>query len=251
MLIKDFEGFINDTFTKERLEIVKDKDEYGFTNIGAEEIYKIGYCTNLTVETAKEAVKQKVNLLITHHDAWEWMTGMKEVVLKILKQSEISHFYIHLPLDDADFGNNTSILERLGFRVVDKFSNDDGMYCGRIGELDNPIEFEELVSRIENLMEEPVRSWKNHEGKIKRIGVVTGAGFFSTDVEEAAKLGCDVYFTGEKTLYTVQYAKFININLIVGSHTFIEIFGVESLANLINKRYSEVDVVKINEEHIE
>lgn len=87
MLVKDFEGFINDTFTKERLEIVKDKDEYGFTNIGAEEIYKVGYCTNLTVETAKEAAKQKVNLLLTHHDAWEWMTGMKDEVLKILKNN--------------------------------------------------------------------------------------------------------------------------------------------------------------------
>ncbi len=251
MLVKDFEGFINDTFTKERLEIVKDKDEYGFTNIGAEEIYKVGYCTNLTVETAKEAAKQKVNLLLTHHDAWEWMTGMKDEVLKILKNNQISHFYIHLPLDDADFGNNTSILERLGFRVIDKFSNDDGMYCGRIGELDNPIEFEELVSRIENLMEEPVRGWKNHEGKIKKIGVVTGAGFSATDIEEAVKLGCDSYFTGEKILYTVQYAKFTEINLIVGSHTFTEIFGLESLANLISKRYPEVDVVKINEEHIE
>lgn len=156
-----------------------------------------------------------------------------------------------MPLDDADFGNNTSILERLGFRVIDKFSNDDGMYCGRIGELDNPIEFEELVSRIENLMEEPVRGWKNHEGKIKKIGVVTGAGFSATDIEEAVKLGCDSYFTGEKILYTVQYAKFTEINLIVGSHTFTEIFGLESLANLISKRYPEVDVVKINEEHIE
>ncbi len=32
-------------------------------------------------------------------------------------------------------------------------------------------------------------------------------------------LGCDAYFTGEKILYTIQYAKQANINLIVGSHT--------------------------------
>ena len=34
MLIKEFENFIIDTFTKEKLEIVKGKNEYGFTNIG-------------------------------------------------------------------------------------------------------------------------------------------------------------------------------------------------------------------------
>ena len=38
MLIKDFEKFIIDTFTKEKLEIVKGKKEYGFTNIGRDNI---------------------------------------------------------------------------------------------------------------------------------------------------------------------------------------------------------------------
>lgn len=251
MLIKDFEDFILSTFTEEKLNIVSGKEEYGFTNIGTEGISKIGYCTNLTIETAKEAVKNGVNLLVTHHDAWEWMTGMKEEVLSILKQSNITHFYIHLPLDDAEFGNNTTILKKLGFRVVDKFSNDEGMYCGRVGEIDNAIEFEDLVKRIETLLEEPVQSWKNNEKLIKRIGVVTGAGFSSTDIEEADRLGCDVYFTGEKILYTVQYARFTKINLIVGSHTFTEIFGLESLAKMINEKYPIVEIIRIQEDHIE
>lgn len=176
---------------------------------------------------------------------------MKEEALNILKQSNITHFYIHLPLDDAEFGNNTSILKKLGFRVVDKFSNDEGMYCGRIGEIDNPITFEELVKKIEILLEEPVRSWKNNEKLIKRIGVVTGAGFSSTDIKDAAELGCDVYLTGEKILYTVQYARFTKINLIVGSHTFTEIFGLESLAKMINEKYPIVKIIRIEEDHIE
>ncbi|MBZ9687391.1 Nif3-like dinuclear metal center hexameric protein [Clostridium estertheticum] len=251
MLIKDFENFIIDTFTKEKLEIVKEKNEYGFTNIGSEEVLKLGYCTNLTIESALEAVKNNVNLLITHHDAWEWMSGMKEDVLDILKQSHITHFYIHLPLDDAEFGNNTSILKKLGFKVIDKFSNDDGMYCGRIGEIDEPIEFEKLVNRIELLLEEPIRKWRNNERLIKRIGVVTGAGFSAIDIKDAVKLGCDAYFTGEKILYTVQYAQYSKINLLVGSHTFTEIFGLESLVKIINERYPMVDIIRIKEEHIE
>ena len=251
MLIKDFESFIVDKFTKEKLDIVKGKGEYGFTNIGVEEIFKVGYCTNLTIETAKEAAKHSIDLLVTHHDAWEWMTGIKEEALSILEKSGTTHFYIHLPLDDAEFGNNTSILQKLGFRVVDKFSNDEGMYCGRIGEIDNPIEIEELVKRIEILLDEPVKMWKNNERLIKRVGVVTGAGFSATDIKDAAKLGCDVYFTGEKILYTVQYAKYTKINLIVGSHTFTEIFGVESLAKMINEKYPELEIFRIEEDHIE
>lgn len=251
MLIKDFENFIIDTFTREKLDIVKDKGEYGFTNIGIENISRIGYCTNLTIETAKEAAKNKVDLLITHHDAWEWMNGMKEDVIEILKENNITHFFIHTPLDDAEFGNNTTILNKLGFKVIDKFSNEEGMYCGRIGELDEPIEFERLVNKIEMLLEEPVKRWKNNEKLVKRIGVITGAGSYSNDIIEAINLGCDTYFTGEKTLYTVQYAKYKRINLIVGSHTFTEIFGLESLANMMNKKYPMVEIIRINEEHIE
>lgn len=251
MLIKDFENFIIDIFTKEKLEIVKGKNEYGFTNIGKEDVLKLGYCTNLTIESAREAAKNNLDLLITHHDAWEWMTGMKEDALEILKQSNITHFFIHLPLDDADFGNNTSILKKLGFKVIDKFSNDEGMYCGRIGEIDEPIEFEKLVSKIEMLLEEPVRKWKNNGKLIKKIGVVTGAGFSAIDIKDAVNLGCDAYFTGEKILYTVQYAQYSKINLIVGSHTFTEIFGLESLVEMINKRYHMVETIRIKEEHVE
>ena len=85
MLIKDFENYIIDTFTKEKLDIVKEKNEYGFTNIGAKNVVKLGYCTNLTIESTQESAKNKVDLLITHHDAWEWMSGMKEEALEILK----------------------------------------------------------------------------------------------------------------------------------------------------------------------
>ncbi|MCM1991884.1 Nif3-like dinuclear metal center hexameric protein [Oceanirhabdus seepicola] len=251
MLINDFENFIIDTFTKEKLEIVKGKNEYGFTNMGIKDVSKLGYCTNLTIESAREAAKNNVDLLITHHDAWEWMSGIKEEVLEILKHSNITHFFIHLPLDDAEFGNNTSILKKLGFRVTDKFSNDEGMYCGRIGEIDEPIEFEKLVNKIEMLLEEPVRKWKNNERLIKKIGVVTGAGFSAIDIKDAVNLGCDAYFTGEKILYTVQYAQYSKMNLIVGSHTFTEIFGLESLVKMINKRYPMVEIIRIKEEHIE
>lgn len=251
MLIRDFENFIIDTFSKEKLEIVKGKNEYGFTNIGNENVLRLGYCTNLTIETAREAAKNKVDLLVTHHDAWEWMSGIKKDVTEILKQNNITHFFIHTPLDDAEFGNNTSILKKLGFKVIDKFSNDEGMYCGRIGELDEPIEFEKLVNKIEMLLEEPVRKWKNNERLIKKIAVVTGAGFSAIDIKDAVNLGCDAYFTGEKVLYTVQYAQYSKINLIVGSHTFTEIFGLESLVMMLNERFPMVEIIRVNEEHIE
>ncbi|WP_291581033.1 Nif3-like dinuclear metal center hexameric protein [Clostridium sp. UBA6640] len=251
MLIKDFEKFIIDVFTKEKLNLVEGKGEYGFTNIGGNSIRKIGYCTNLTPDSAREAAINKVDLLITHHDAWEWIDGMKKQALSILKENNISHFYIHAPLDDAEFGTNVSLLEKLGFKVIEKFAHEEGFYSGRVGEIDEPISLQILTDNIENLLEESVRIWKNNDKKIKKVGVVTGAGFSAIDMKEAVDLGCDAYFTGEKILYTIQYAKQANINLIVGSHTFTEIFGVESLCSLLKGTYPEIEIIKIKEEHIE
>ena len=62
---------------------------------------------------------------------------------------------------------------------------------------------------------------------------------------------CDVYITGEKTLYSIQYAKFIKMNMIVGSHTFTEIFGVESFAHKLKEKFKEIEVLQLEEEHSE
>ena len=70
-------------------------------------------------------------------------------------------------------------------------------------------------------------------------------------VKEAAERGCDAYVTGEKLLYTVQYARFAKIDLFVGSHTFTEIFGVESLAKKIRQQFPETEIVRLVEEHME
>lgn len=251
MNINVFENYIYELFGEERLSTVKDKGEFGFTIKGIEEITKIGYATNLTPETVEEAIKNKVDLILTHHDAWDFIYGMKEICLEKLKENNISHYYIHLPLDDAEFGNNVTLLEKLGAEVIDKFCIEEGFYCGRVGVLETELEFNELVDKIENILEEPVKSWKNNDRTIKKVGVLTGAGMSTNNIKEALELNCDVYITGEKILYTVQYAKLTGINLIVGSHTFTEIFGVERLANFMKKKYNEVEIVRLYEEHIE
>ncbi|WP_082394830.1 Nif3-like dinuclear metal center hexameric protein [Caloranaerobacter sp. TR13] len=57
--------------------------------------------------------------------------------------------------------------------------------------------------------------------------------------------------TGEKNLYTIEYAKFARINLIIGSHTFTEVFGVESLAKKIKDKFDDVDIIRLKEEYLE
>ena len=63
--------------------------------------------------------------------------------------------------------------------------------------------------------------------------------------------GCDTYITGEASLYTIQYAHFIGLNLLVGSHNFTEIFGVEKLARKILEINDGIKIIHLNENHFE
>ncbi|SHE98272.1 NIF3 (NGG1p interacting factor 3) [Tissierella praeacuta DSM 18095] len=163
----------------------------------------------------------------------------------------ISHYFNHLPLDDCDFGTNNSLIEKLGLEIIERTHEENGFFCGRVAKFKEEIIFEELVKKLEDILEEPVQSWKFKDGKIRTVGLVCGGGGFTTDVREAVERNCDVYITGEKVLYTIEYAKFAGINLIVGSHTFTEVFGIESLAMKIKDKYKDIEIIKLNEEHLE
>lgn len=41
-------------------------------------VEKIGYCINLTLETVEEARTHEVDMMITHHDAWDEIYDLKE-----------------------------------------------------------------------------------------------------------------------------------------------------------------------------
>ncbi|WP_404335292.1 Nif3-like dinuclear metal center hexameric protein [Planococcus rifietoensis] len=250
MKLNDFEKTIQQLFGEE---LLKEDDEYGFTNTSDREIHKIGYATNLSIETVEMAIAQGVELMVTHHDAWDFIYGLREACVNKLKAHKISHFWIHAPLDFVEFGTCTSLMKVLEvneIKAYSTYSEADGELPG-IAEFTAPVEFEQLAERMRSALNEPVRAWKNNDRPVKRIGVLTGAGHSSALIREAAERGCDTYVTGEATLYTIQYAQFAGINLLVGSHTFTEIFGVASLAEKIAEIHPDVEVAELKEAHFE
>lgn len=240
---------INDLFE------VTNKDVYfsesGVTYHTDREVKKLGYCVNLTVETIKEARIHGIDMMVTHHPAWEEIYGLKEACIEKLAEYGISHYYNHLPLDDCNFGTNESLVKKLNLRNVKKTHEWEGLYFGRIGEYDEEVEFNELVKSVENLLEEPVKAWRFNNKKVKRVGVLCGNGGPTACLKEAVENKCDVYITGECNLYTIEYAQLKGINLIIGSHTFTEIFGIESLALKLKENIKELEVVRLNEKHYE
>jgi putative NIF3 family GTP cyclohydrolase 1 type 2 len=251
MDIQQFRSCIIELFGQLLTEF-KEDEEYGFYNLSSNQYARIGYATNITPEIVEQAARQDIDMLITHHDAWDFVYGMKEKCVQLLDEYQIAHFYIHLPLDYVEFGTCTSLLKQLGaHKIVQQSRNMDGYSAIGIGELEAPVTLEKLVGTMTDLLGEKVYYQKNSHQEIRRIGMVTGAGNSTNQLRDAMDSNCDVYITGEKTLYTIQYAKFINMNIIVGSHTFTEIFGVESLAKKLKERFNDLEIIQLYEEHNE
>lgn len=249
MNLEQFQKSIEKLFDKRLLESFD--DDYGFTNKSNNAISRIGYSTNLSIEVIEQAANNNIDLLVTHHDAWDFIFGLREACVKKLKEYNISHFWIHGPLDYVEFGTATSLMNAIGMDEIVKFSIfDENEYPG-IGEFSNPMEFSVLVERMEKQLNEPIRCWKNNNKLVKKVGVLTGAGNSTNHIKTAAEEGCDTYITGEATLYSIQYAQFAGINLVVGSHTFTEIFGVESLVKKIQDLNDGITIVRLEESHFE
>ena len=201
-------------------------DEWGFLNEFDKSIQKIGYATNLTPETIGEAVKNDVDLIITHHDAWDFVYGMKERCIELLNNHEIIHAYFHAPLDYADFGTCASLASELNLKNIEKATPDNCLFTG---ETEEPISFETFSDKLSEILQEPLRAFKNNENNIHKVGIVTGGGNLTTDIKIAVDCKCDTYVTGEYNLYSQQYSKFTGINLLIGSHTNTEIIGVKQM----------------------
>ncbi|WP_078380792.1 Nif3-like dinuclear metal center hexameric protein [Sutcliffiella halmapala] len=249
MDLKKFEESIIKLFKKEFLDAFE--DEHGFTNKTNNSISRVGYSTNLSLETIDIAIKNKIDLMITHHDAWDFIYGLRDDCIKKLKEHSISHFWIHSPLDFIEFGTCTSLMKVLEIDTIKQYSRFTNGETPGIGEFNETVDFPILVDRMRTKLNEPVRAWKNNNKGVKKVGVLTGAGHSTNHIKFALEAGCDTYITGEATLYTIQYAQFVGINLLVGSHTFTEIYGVESLAKRIQEFNNDIEIMELREEHVE
>lgn len=220
--------------------------EYDFKFKFDRNISKISFSTNLTPYTIKKAIENNTDILITHHDAWPFMNEQRVYCHKLLEENEINHCFIHTPLDAAEFGTSSSLANALGMECKKFTVPYYGLLVGVAGNIKQQP-FNDLVKMCENVLCEKVRNYKNNNNLCSRILVATGGGNETTCLDSAISEKCDTYITGEYGMYLQHYAEYHGINLIIGSHTKTEIFGVRNFVNKIIGYFDDLDVFEIDE----
>lgn len=169
------------------------------------EITKVAFAVDASVKSVEKAAAAGAQLLVVHHGI-SWGGGIKRLtggVYKVVKAAlgaNLGIYACHLPLDaHPTLGNNAGLAKEFGLSNLEPAFSYHGNVIGFVGEKDG-----------------------------EKVGVCSGgAGEFA---EEAKRLGCAKFITGEASWGDVIAAENCGMTMECRGHYETEVYGVRAVA---------------------
>lgn len=211
----------------------------------SEEIKKIAFAVDASLETIHMAKKQRANVLLVHHGIF-WgkespLTGNLFERVKALIDNNIALYAIHLPLDaDETLGHNAKLADLLGLEDRQPLgSMGSNLFLGCLGDFKSPKSYEEIKSLFVTAGLSPKASpveWIYNSYPIKRVGLISGGGFRWW--EEAKEKGVDLFITGETLHQFYHSVKECFFNTLTIGHYFSERWGLIALEERLEREFN-------------
>ena len=192
-------------------------DNSGLTLGNIEEECKGVYvCLDVSDQVINKALEENCNLIISHHPIIfkgikkiDYSSKQGNVIVKAIK-NEITLYALHTNIDNALFGVNGILAEKLGLKNLkalsnfDLFENENWLGAGAIGELEAPINKEDFFNYLKKVLNIPSIKHNAKEQKlIQKVAVCGGSG--SCLISNAIKLQADIVITAD-----IKYHDFID-----------------------------------------
>lgn len=212
-------------------------------------VSKVLITLDVTKEVVEEAIKTGCQMIISHHplifkpvSECTEETYVGEIV-SLLYKNDIALYSAHTSLDIAYNGVNDALCKQLllnNVSLLGKFEiNGESVACGRIGELENPLNKEELLNFIKEKTGAKTLNYYLEDKEYKKIALSTGAGEdLAFDGKEA-----DVFLTGEIKYHTALELKRQNISFISAGHYYTEIHCIDAFRACLQK---QADMLQYN-----
>lgn len=188
------------------------------------------------------AIAQKADALLVHH-GYFWkgeppsLVGMKGRRIRKLMQNGISLLAYHLPLDaHPKVGNNAVLADALGLQVTGALYPHEQYPVGNIT-LCEPMSSAQLSARIQQVLNRaPLVIYGDKLGAdrmIKTVGICSGGA--QDMLEQAAKMGCDAYISGEISERTTHSARELGVDYFACGHHATERGGIIALGERLQQ----------------
>lgn len=215
------------------------------------EVQRLMTCLTVTPASADEAVRENVDLIVTHHPIP--FHSLKRVttdsvpgrLLWQLIRAGVSIYSPHTRFDSAAMGINQRLAVGLGLQNIQPLvpgeDDPDGLGAGRYGTLSETRTLAEVADSLKQFLSiDGLHVVGDSSLAIDRIAVACGsAGSF---LGPARRKACDLLVTGETTFHTCLEAESTDVALLLPGHFASERFAVEALAEVLADEFGGVKV---------
>ncbi len=209
------------------------------------EVKKVMLSLDVTGDVIDEAIKNNVDLVITHHPLI--FEGVKSVTSDTLLykavSSGISFISSHTCLDIAKDGVNDCLANAVGLKNITSIEEEPFL---KIGETVEKTEAE-FVSLLKEKLNCNVL-YNSTGNNIKKVAFCSGSG---GDLFALAKeMGADALLTGEAKYHEFLDASFNNITIFACGHFETEIVVIDTLKEKLEKEFKDIEFLKANQKNI-
>ncbi len=234
--------FVLNTIGTEVLQKARQADELanGVQFLGSDEVSRVCLGVSLNEDFLQEAVKAGAQVCIFHHgfDVRTYKSlfpSFSQKRLKLIFKHHLTIMGFHYALDaHPQFGNNATIIKKLGAKISEPLFDD----WGYTGVFSVPQDVKQLSLQCAKLFSHDILTVFSGPEKVKKIGVVSGAG--KPDAKALGQmeaLGVELFITGEPSESTPHKMKESGINYFAGGHYATEVFGVQELGKKIKAEF--------------
>jgi dinuclear metal center YbgI/SA1388 family protein len=203
----------------------------------------IGFAVDSGLSVLEEAARRKCELLVVHHGVmWgesEPVVGTWAKKLTLCLTRGLSLYAAHLPLDSHPTLGNAGVLAKdvLNAENIQPEFDYHGKTIGVRATLAQPAPLEavaELLSSCEGAINPPL-VLPFGKKMISSVGIATGSATFL--IPDAARLGLDLFISGEPKQAAYHTAKESAQSVIFMGHYGSETFGVRALQRVLTHRF--------------
>lgn len=169
------------------------------------EVKKIQFSIDASLEVIENAIKEKVDMIITHHPfIFKAIKSINEQdilskKIRALIRNDINIYSIHTNLDSSVSGLNDYVLEKLGYTNYKFLDYDEEKNCGigRIFKLDKEKDLKKFIEELKlKLQISNLRVISNNlNKKIKKVALINGSAM--SYWRKAKKEKIDLFITGD------------------------------------------------------
>ncbi len=215
----------------------------------SKDIKKIGVTWRPTVDVLKQAAQDNVDFLITHeplfHSEKSAIIPKEELTFspnyerkRILSENNILVYRYHSQWDDAEEGNNNTLVKLFNLQNVIRIP------YGRVGEI-TPTSLIEFVKIVKDKLNCPNLLLTSNEDNqtISKVAVISGSGNSLIEMIEYVKQkGADVLISGDIADGRARYGIEIDLPIIDVGGYYSEKPGMKNLHELLKKKFPELEV---------